>query len=128
MIKSLTIEESELLVTIYSNDRKDDLIEFRLGNFVSACKNHIINAFEVLKEFVNSDKISVYDRCEAFKTIVEINPNKDFFERSVFYKYSSDSTNELFELAEVANEYLIDNFEDVRAIQCQTIKICFLNY
>ena len=115
LVSNLKKDEISYLLKIYNGSRKDDLTRFMPSSFIEACENYnVMAAPPILKKFVEQNKYSIYERRTALKVIVGINAEKRYLEK-IFKKYKNQS-NEMFQLAETANKYLIEILHDDAAI------------
>ncbi len=107
--------EIRSLLKVYKNKRKDDLQTFMPSSFIEACEKYRIEeAVPILKTFVDNTSLSTYDRRTALKGIGNLLPRENYL-KQIFNKYKNEK-NETAQLAEIANEYLINNFKDKRSI------------
>jgi len=116
LIPNPTEEELNNILKLYQ-DRNDDLIIFMPRNIIDFCRKHNIKrSIRILKYFVESDQISLFDRKDALNSIAQINKEaKDYFQ-TIFNKYIVVGGKHQ-ELANVANEILIIKFKDDNAIK-----------
>jgi hypothetical protein len=116
LVKNPKSQELNSLLEIYSEERKDDLPRFMPYSFIDACKNYEINdAIPILKRFVEQTDFPIYERRSALEAIVNIRPEKEYLKR-IFKQYKNQN-NEIFQLAEEANKYLVEKFSDEAAIK-----------
>jgi len=115
LIPNPTEEELNNILKLYQN-RNDDLIIFMPRNIIDFCRKYNIKrSIRILKYFVESDQISLFDRKDALNSIAQINEEaKDYFQ-TIFNKYRI-AEGKHQELANVANEILIIKFKDDNAI------------
>ncbi|MBL7130389.1 MAG: hypothetical protein ISS45_03150 [Candidatus Omnitrophica bacterium] len=107
------IKGSELtyVLKVYSSDNEKKY--FHPYNFVKiVCDNKLVAGAPVLKAFVADKKLQNYDRREALKCLGEIEPNLKYFE-SVF----KGNIKEKNILADIANQILIEKFQQQKAIR-----------
>ena len=108
-------EEIKSLLKIYNKKRTDDLATFMPSSFIEASQSYQIHeSLPILKKFVDNKKFSIYDRRCALRAINTIKPDKTYF-NSVFRNYKT-SKKETIQIAEIANELLINNFSDRASI------------
>ena len=115
IISTLKQAEISMLIRIYNEKRKDDLAHFMPTSFIDAAKRYNIKeAVPILKRFVEQEDFQVYERCNALKTVALIRIEESYLKR-IFNRYNKPNS-KLFQLAEVANEYLIEKFQNKKAI------------
>jgi len=116
LIPNPTEEELSNVLKLYQ-DRNDDLTIFMPRNIIDLCgKYKIKRSIPILKFFVESDQISVFDRKDALNSIAKINGGAKVYFQNIFieYKMAGDKHQEL---ANTANEILIKKFKDEDAIK-----------
>ncbi len=114
IISNPTKEELENVLKIYDN-RSDDLVIFMPSGIIAFCKKYnIIQGIPILNFFVNSNKVSLYERESALNAIAQINEAKTYFQ-GIFDKYNKAGNEQ--ELADTANTILINKFQDNDAIR-----------
>ncbi len=112
LVNSITTSEAKELVSVYL-EKKDDLWRHNPSNFMAAAlKYKLYDSVPILKEFIDEDQFSIYDRTEALKVVGQLENDKSYI-RSVFNKYKES----VAKLANEAINILITQFEDSEAIQ-----------
>jgi hypothetical protein len=122
LIPTLTGNEINNLLKIYTKKRDDDLQRFMPESFVYASEQcGIVEAVPVLKRFVNEKAFLMQDRTSALRAISVIQPDEKYF-KDIFRKYKGKK--DAHQLAEDANKYLIAKFSNDEAIRwrIETIK------
>jgi len=116
LISDPTDEELDNVLKLYQ-DRNDDLIIFMPCNIIDLCRKYNIRrSIRILKYFVESDQISLFDRKDALNSIAQINEEaKDYFQ-TIFNEYRI-AESKYQELVNVANKILIKKFKDEDAIK-----------
>ena len=115
LIKTPSNQEIKMLLRNYLAEQKDDRKVFRPDSLIETCdKYHIVNAVDILKDFILNDKIEKYIRIRAMEVSTKLSPNESFL-MEMFNKY--DGITEISELAIKANELLIVGFMNNEAIQ-----------
>lgn len=111
LIKNVIPEEARSVARIYKSS--PDLRRFHPESFVEFVKQHKLEQYvPIIKEFVEEKTISISCRREALKVAESLNPNKSSLEK-MFNQYKEDEV----EFAEIANELLIENYKDKKAIR-----------
>lgn len=114
LVKDIQPDEIKGLLSVYK-ERSSDLWRFMPDSFIRATERYMIKeAVPILREFVAQSDFSIYDRVRALKTSEFLTPDADFLKK-VFEQYKRDKTG-LKQLAEKANELLIEKHEDKEAI------------
>jgi len=116
LIPNPSDEEINMLLKIYNTPRKDDLKEFRPFSFIKTYRQYrLIGATSIIKGFIESDNISIYDKIEAIKAIGDSIDDQEYFHK-MFLRCIQDSKEESQKIAEQCNEILIEKYHDKEAI------------
>ena len=114
LVGNIRPDEIENLTSIYK-EKKSDLWRFMPESFVRASQRYIIKeAVPILREFIEQKEFSIHVRVHALEISEFLCPD-DGFLRCIFTKYIKDGWQPK-ELAEKANELLIENYKDGEAI------------
>jgi len=116
IISNPTKDELNSLLEVYTKERNDDLIKFKPDSFIRvSMKYKIVEAIPVLKGFVEEAEFSLDERESALEAISSIYPEQEYL-NLIFKKYinKNDATKQI---AEDANKYLIEKFQDNKAIE-----------
>ena len=114
LIKNVKPEEARRVAIIYKSS--PDLRRFRPESFVEFLKQHKLKQYvPIIKEFIEEETISISCRGEALRVAESLNPNKSSLER-IFNQHRKDKK-ESFQVAEIANELLIEKYKDQEAIK-----------
>jgi len=113
LIKGVKAKELKYVLSIYKSN--SDLKLFQPESFIKFVKEYKLKeATPFIKEFIKEEALSVYNRIEALRIIESLKPNEDFLEK-IFKEYKV-SEDESFQLSETANQLLIENYKDRKAI------------
>lgn len=113
LIKGVKAKELKYVLSIYKSD--SDLKLFQPESFIKFVKEYKLKeATPFIEEFIKEEALSVYNRIEALRLIESLKPNKSFLEK-IFKEYKV-SEDESFQLSETANQLLIENYKDIKAI------------
>ena len=111
LVKDIKSTEIKSLLKVYT-DKSSDLWRHMPGNLIDASKKYvIIEAVPILKEFVNREEFSTYERIGALEASEILKPDK-YFLSSIFKRYLKTQK----KLAEKANKLLIERHKDEKAI------------
>lgn len=111
----LTREDKLKIVAAYE-DVKSDRAQFQPENFIRLVEHHqIIEAIDVLRQFVHMPDMSIYDRKEALRIAEKLSPNKDFL-CEVQDKYAHDGNSDSAALLRIVDDLMITNHKDNEAI------------
>lgn len=115
MIPNPTKEELDNVLKIYEN-RSDDLKIFMPSSTIEFCKKYgAKQGIPILKFFVSSNQLSLYERKNALSAIARLNEAKEYFQ--VIFDQYKVITDEQQELSSTANEILITQFKSEDAIK-----------
>lgn len=113
LVPSIRDNEIDQLLSVYSNNRLDDLALLMPENFIGAsAKYNNKKVIPVLKKFIESDTFDVHIKTQALKVICTIEPDETYL-KNVFETHIIKET---VELAELANELLISVYNDWNAV------------
>jgi len=122
LVPNPTNEEFRSILDTYEN-RDDDLVYFMPYNTIKFCEEYkITESISLLREFVNSERISIHDRERALKAISILSNNEQIYFQNIFKKYL-EVENNIKSLSYVANEILIYSYDDIDAIKWRFNKI-----
>lgn len=111
LLGSPTQEEVNYLIERYNN-HQDDLWRNMPDSLINIAKEfHLTAAAPILRLFVNTETINIYNRCEALEVAESLDPNVEHL-RLVFEQYRESQ----IKLAEKANALLVSNHNDTDAI------------
>lgn len=119
LIDKLSDKEVDRLLKVYL-EKNSDLWRHQPDNFVEAAKRFkIAKAVPILKEFVNEESFTAYERVNALQAIDVISPDVNYLDQ-VFKKYEKSNN----DLANTADELLITNHTSEIAVKrrVQSIK------
>lgn len=123
LVKRPTKDEIVLLLKIYKN-RADDLREFMPSSLIEFVQVHQLSeAVMILKSFVNSEKVSSFDRCAAFNTIVGLDGETKLYARLIFNKYRNSRKPAEILLRDSANAHLIEKYSVSDAVNWRIEKL-----
>ncbi len=111
LIKDITPQETKSLIKVYT-DKSSDLWRNLPDSLVKAAKQYSIKEVApILRQFVEDDSFSIYDRVSSMETAEALDPNEDLL---IAYFKKFEKTNE--KLAEKSNKLLIERYLDSNAI------------
>jgi len=114
LIKNVKPGELNDVLAIYKSD--SDLRTFQPKSFIEFIKEYRLKeGVSIAKEFIKEEKLSIHERKEALRLTELLEPNKNFLEKT-FREHKGDK-DESFQLSESANELLIENYRDEKAIR-----------
>ncbi len=116
LVPNLTDGEVKNFLKLYTQKRTDDLQRFMPDSFISASKKYgITGAIPILKKFVDDSKLLLQYRTSALEAIAIIQPDEKYL-KYIFGK-SKNKKDDGFRIAEDANKYLIEKFQNDDAIE-----------
>ena len=111
LVSYIKSAEIKSLLKIYT-DKSSDLWRHMPDSLIEASKKYvIIEAVPIIKEFVNREEFSTYERIGALEASEILKPDK-YFLSSIFKRYLKTQK----KLAEKANKLLIERHKDEKAI------------
>lgn len=114
LVENITKNEIKSFISVYK-ERKSDLWRFMPENLIRTSEQyHIQDAAPILREFVNENELSRYNRVQALKAAEYLIPNQEFL-KETFARYIN-SEPELRAIAFTANSLLIECHDDEPAI------------
>jgi len=114
LVNDIQPEKIRTLLAIYKK-KDSDLWRFMPDSFIRVCKRFMIReAAPILREFVEQEDFSIYERIDALETAEFLRPNANFLNK-ILEQYRNN-TKELKTLTEKANAFLITNHRDEAAI------------
>lgn len=113
LIKNVKTEELKYVLAIYKSN--SDLRLFQPESFIEFVKEYELEeTLRIIEEFVKEETLSVYNRIESLKLMESLKPDKKLLEK-IFKEYKKRK-DESFQLSETANQLLIENYKDEKAI------------
>jgi len=114
LINNVKPEEARNVAAMYKSS--SDLRRFHPESFVKFVKQHKLKQYvPIIKEFIEEETLSISYRKEALRVTELLNPSKNFLEE-IFNQRKKDE-DESFQLAEIANELLIEDYKDAKTIR-----------
>ena len=114
LINNVKPEEARNVAAMYKSS--SDLRRFHPESFVKFVKQHKLKQYvPIIKEFIEEETLSISYRKEALRVTESLNPSKNFLEE-IFNQRKKDE-DESFQLAEIANELLIEDYKDAKTIR-----------
>lgn len=111
LVRNILPQEIEGLLSVYK-EKTSDLWKHMPSSLIEAVRNYSIReAAPILKEFVEQEEFSAYDRVKSLETLEMIKPDKNQL-NLYFEKFQRDNK----ELAEKSNELLIEGYKDPKSI------------
>lgn len=115
LVPDPTEKELKSILKLYK-ERGDDLVEYMPSSTIDFFKIHkVTNGIPILKSFVASKQIPIYERQAALLAIAQLSINEKKFFKDIFTQYEKNHGEEKV-LSTTANKILIENFEDPSAI------------
>lgn len=123
LINTPSAAEIKIMLATYKR-RKDDRIRFMPQSLVQFTKRYKCHeAIPILKLFINEASLSDHDRGAALAVVLELDSDSKKYAQSIFDKFVNDSSGKTNILKGVANEHLIVQFKDPKAIEWRISKI-----
>lgn len=117
LINNITPAEVAGLISIYTENRKDDLAVFMPDSLIEASQRYgIVETVPVLKRFIEEKQFDMHIKLRTMEAISQLLPDKDYF-KALFDSFSIDPGKETYKIAEKANEVLIDRYLSDTAIK-----------
>lgn len=105
LIKDITPQETNSLIKVYT-DKSSDLRRYLPDSLIETAKQYSIKeATPILRQFMEDDDFSIYDRISSMETAEALDPNKDLL---ITYFKKFEEANE--KLAEKSNKLLIERY------------------
>jgi hypothetical protein len=107
LLGDLSKDEKDILIQFYRQKRSDDLFNVNFSNFHSFCRNYKpLEMSPIIREFISSTILKPYQRGILIDLLFEIDNSGNNFHQ-IFDKYSESTDEEEFNIALLANSYLI---------------------
>lgn len=118
LVRDIKPTEIDGLLKVYSN-KNSDLWRNMPDGLIEVAKKYLIQeAVPILKEFVDQDEFSIYDRMAALEVSATLKSDRQFLE-STFKKYLKSQQ----KLAEKANKLLIEKHKNSKALEWRFMQI-----
>jgi hypothetical protein len=115
LVPNPTSKELVQVLKIYTDKKNGDLHEYQPSSLITASENYrLYKAVPILKNFVDNENFSEYDRINALKIISILHNKKEYF-GTVWKKYNKNKGDNS-KIAAAANECLI-SLDDIAAIK-----------